>query len=230
MKPVKPMIRVCIFYANGKKDENGELNYHKIETIVSGFKRTQEILEGYFESVPGSDITEQKSLVAFCNENGIAEGLKSNDLAQMCLKELGFSVGRIFYDPPLLGNVLLTHSEEKSLTDNQVVMINKVVEQVKSKWNGKSSKEKTKTNTSEKNVPQTTTNTSTKSVVDDESTDSGMGDEKMKDDDDDDDDEDYDGKEDDDGDEFDDDFFDKELEDENEVSKTVEYDSGEDDV
>lgn len=236
---MKPTIRVCVFYANGTKDDDGELNYHKIETIPSGLKKTQEVVGGHIEIVPGSDLSEKNCLVAFCNENGVAERLRTNDLAQICLKELGFSVGRLFYDPPLLGNILLAHSEEKSLTDEQVVLINEVVIKARAKWDGESptkkksnrsltggEKSQTKTDPKDQKI---TVGTIGVDINEEESTDSGTDNKKM--DVDDDDESEYDGNQEDIKDEFDEDFFDEEnLDDEDDVSKTVEYDGGEDDT
>lgn len=206
---------VCVFYANGTPNNEGELNYHKFEELAGGYKDYQKIVDGFISVVPGNEASQKHGIGCYCNEDGIALKLRENQLAQLCLEKLGFSVGDLYLSPPILGNVVIFHLDgdddiEISLNETQIQLINKTVDECKSKWSGKKSV---------KIENADLTNEDSES-----STDSGPTRGDNDNDDMDDDDPEYNPEDGDDNDLFDDDFFDEDpLKDENEVDKTVEY-------
>ena len=209
-------VKVCVFYANGTPNNEGELNYHKFEEVAC-YKDYQKIVGGYFSEVPGNETSKNHKIGCYCNEDGIALKLPENQLAQLCLKKLGFAVVNLYLSPPILGNVVIFNIDEDadinedsdtelSLNETQIQLINKTVEECKSEWDSKKSRKIEGENITKEDSEN--------------STDSGPthGD-NNNDDDMDNDDPDYTPEDGDDDDYFDEDF----MKDENEVDKTVEY-------
>lgn len=132
---VKEVSKALVFYATGKANDKGELNYYQFVDFCpkDSLATLQGIVGGNIEGIPN---TKQKvSFEAYANENGFNEfydhkpGIGRNDLAGGVLHSLGFwtsSIGPFC----LAGNVVVVGQKDHGLNKKQQVVLEKAIK----KW------------------------------------------------------------------------------------------------
>jgi hypothetical protein len=130
------MTQALVFYATGRPNEKGELNYHGYVELEQGIeqrlRQLQELVGGNIEHLPTLK-NKRAPVVAFANESGLVmhrarkPGIGRNDLAGGALLNLGFAT----FGSPLgcayAGNVVVMGSETKGLSDKQKMLLEQAI-------------------------------------------------------------------------------------------------------